>query len=67
MKKVAEHIEHKVVKVFTDCASEQVNAILFRDVDTVGSTLGYMLQYVLSGEKINHHDADALIAHYQNS
>ncbi|MBI5179519.1 MAG: hypothetical protein HZA04_09720 [Nitrospinae bacterium] len=67
MKRTAELNERKVVKVFTDGASEQVDAILFKEVDTLGETLGYMLHYVLSGVKVNDRDPNALIHYYQNS
>jgi len=67
MKKVSDLIERKVVKVFTDGSSERVDAILFRDVDSIGETLGYMLHYVFSGVKVNHRNPEALINHYQNS
>jgi hypothetical protein len=67
MKKMAERNERKVVKEFPDGAAERVDAILFREVDSIGETLGYVLHYVLSGVQVNNRDAEALIHYYRNS
>lgn len=66
MKRFLGEMEQKVVRIFTDSTNNKVEAVLYREVDSIGSTLGYILHYVLSGEKIAHASADVLINRYHN-
>lgn len=67
MKRILGEMEQKVVKIFTGDNTDQVEAVLYKEVDSIGSTLGYILHYILSGEKISHSSADALIDRFHNS
>lgn len=66
MKKGFEEMERKVVKMFAGEAGA-VDAILYKEVDSIGITLGYILHYVLSGQQFAHRDMDTLITHYQKN
>ncbi len=66
MKKGFEDMERKVVKMFAGEAGA-VDAILYKEVDSIGITLGYILHYVFSGEQLANRDMNALISHYQNN
>lgn len=56
-------MERKVVKIFIGDAGT-VNAVLYKEVDSIGITLGYILHYVFSGEQLANRDMNALIQHY---
>lgn len=56
-------VEQKVEKVFKNPANNRVEAVLYRMVDSIGVTPGYMLHLVFSGKKIFHTDMKALLKH----
>jgi len=56
-------MERKVVKVF-DGDTGAVDAIIYKEVDSIGTTVGYVLNYVISGKQLAHRDMDTLIHHY---
>ncbi len=64
MKKEVGEMERKVVKTFGRNGSA-VDAILYKEVDSIGVTLGYILHYVFSGQQLANRDANVLIDHYQ--
>ncbi len=66
MKKGFEDMERKVVKMFAGPAGA-VDAILYKEVDCIGVTLGYILHYVFSGVQLANRDIDVLIHHYHKN
>ncbi len=64
MKKGIDEMERKVVKMFAGEAGA-VDAILYKEVDSIGITLGYILHYVFSGQQLANRDMNALISHYR--
>ena len=57
----AGNYEHKVEKVITDRDSDLVKAVLFRQVDPIGQTHGYIMHHLHSGEKVYHADPETLL------
>lgn len=58
---VADRIENKVERVFSNSSNDRVEAVLYRQVDPIGITMGFLMHLVFSGEKIYHTDLDEVL------
>ncbi len=62
VKSYSDKAEKKVEQVFTtDGNGGPVKAVLYRKVDVIGVTIGFVLHVVLSGKQIHSRDAQSLL------